>query len=88
MAQARLFLLALGKFTLEGHVLQDDPNPAFSNWACMDCVVKSWLYGAIFPELSDMAPRSCSTAVSPLGVAGREITVLGEPGDGRPLPQL
>lgn len=54
----------------------------------MDCVVKSWLYGAIFPELSDMAPRSCSTAVSPLGVAGREITVLGEPGDGRPLPQL
>ena len=59
-----LFLLAFGKFALEDHVLRDDPNPAFLNWECMDGVVKSWPYGAIFPELSAMVPCSCPTARS------------------------
>jgi len=44
------FLLILGKFSLQDHVL-DDPPATYPDWARMDCVVRSWIYGTISNDL-------------------------------------
>ena len=35
------FLLVLGKFSLQDHVLLDDPPATYPDWARMDCVARS-----------------------------------------------
>ena len=47
------FLLAVGKYSLEDHMLHDTPAPNFPDWVRMDCVVKSWISGPSPP----IAPR-------------------------------
>jgi hypothetical protein len=48
-------LLVIGKYSLESHVLADLPTPAFPDWMCMDCVVKSWIAGTISTDLAETA---------------------------------
>jgi len=48
------FLLALGKYSLQGHVLQDDRPLNSPDWERMDCVVRSWLYGTLSDNLHDI----------------------------------
>jgi len=48
------FILILGKYSLQGHVLFDNHAAAgHTDWARMDCVVKSWLYGTLSTELAN-----------------------------------
>ncbi|CAO2169467.1 unnamed protein product [Urochloa humidicola] len=56
------FLLAVGKFSLEDHVLRDPPAYAFPDWTRMDCVVKSWIYNTISNDLADTAMERDTTA--------------------------
>ena len=51
------FLLALGKYSLQGHVLQDDRPLNSPDWERMDCVVRSWLYGTLSDNLHDIVRR-------------------------------
>jgi len=56
------FLLVVGKFALEHHVLHDPPACIFLDWTCMDCVVKSWIYGIVSSNLADTAMEHNTTA--------------------------
>ncbi|CAN6292225.1 unnamed protein product [Urochloa humidicola] len=56
------FLLVLGKYSLEDHVLDDSPAPDFPDWVRMDCVVKSWIAGTISTELVEIVMEGNSTA--------------------------
>ncbi|XP_072150616.1 uncharacterized protein [Setaria viridis] len=48
------FLLTVGKYSLQDHVLRGVPALASPNWGRMDCVVQSWLYGTIAYDLVDV----------------------------------
>lgn len=48
------FLLTLGKYSLQGHVLHDDCPLNSPDWERMDCVVRSWLYGTLSDNLLDI----------------------------------
>lgn len=48
------FLLTLGKYSLQDHILHDFPPPGSPDWSRMDCVVRSWLYGTIANDLVDV----------------------------------
>jgi len=48
------FLLTLGKYSLQDHVLQDDPPRPSPDWVRMDCVVRSWLHGTLSSDLVDI----------------------------------
>jgi hypothetical protein len=63
--------LVVGKFALKDHALQDNPNQALSNWACMDRVVKSWIYDAISSsyQIWCMRPLHCALNVAGHGVS-------------------
>ena len=41
------FLLTVGKFSLEGHVLTDSHTPDHPDWPRMNCVVRSWILSTI-----------------------------------------
>jgi hypothetical protein len=45
------FLLIVGKFSLQDHVECDSPAVILPNLDRMDCVVRSWIYGAISNDL-------------------------------------
>ena len=47
-------LLILGRFALKDHVLCDDLRPHDPAWSRMDCVVVSWLFNTISPDLLDV----------------------------------
>ncbi|XP_066373416.1 uncharacterized protein [Miscanthus floridulus] len=48
------FLLAVGKYSLQDHVLRDPLAVPYADWIRMDCVVRSWLYGTIATDLLDI----------------------------------
>jgi len=48
------FLLTLGRYQLQDHVLQDQPARISPDWTRMDCVVRSWLYGTLSNDLVDI----------------------------------
>lgn len=47
------FLLTLGKYSLQDHVLHPAPAAPLPDWTRMDCVVKSWIYGSVSAELAE-----------------------------------
>jgi hypothetical protein len=55
-------LLVVGKYSLESHILADLSAPAFPDWVCMDCVVKSWIAGTISTDLAETAIDRNATA--------------------------
>ncbi|XP_062230074.1 uncharacterized protein LOC133927645 [Phragmites australis] len=57
-----LFLVILGKYALADHVLSDAYHPDRTDWARMDCVVLTWLYGSISVELLEIVMSASSTA--------------------------
>ncbi|XP_039826979.1 uncharacterized protein LOC120688648 [Panicum virgatum] len=56
------FLLTVGKFSLQEHVLPADPVATYPDWARMDCVVKYWILGTISDNLADTISSRGSTA--------------------------
>ncbi|XP_039775557.1 uncharacterized protein LOC120643099 [Panicum virgatum] len=56
------FLLAVGKFSLQEHVLSDEASTGYPDWACMDCVVKSWIFSTISDDLAKTISVRGSTA--------------------------
>jgi hypothetical protein len=56
------FLLTVGKYSLQDHVLQNDSAPSFPDWQRMDCVVKSWIFGTITDDLAASISSRNSTA--------------------------
>ncbi|XP_066324232.1 uncharacterized protein [Miscanthus floridulus] len=56
------FLLIVGKYSLQHHVLQDLPAPGFPDWQRMDCVVKSWILCTISDDLAATISARNSTA--------------------------
>ncbi|XP_066333438.1 uncharacterized protein [Miscanthus floridulus] len=47
-------LLILGRFALKDHVLSDAIHPHDAAWSRMDCVVVSWIFNTIAPDLLDV----------------------------------
>ena len=62
------FLLTVGKYSLQDHVLQYDPAPSFPDWQRMDCVVKSWIFGTITDDLAASISARNSARVAWLAV--------------------
>ncbi|XP_039780882.1 uncharacterized protein LOC120648211 [Panicum virgatum] len=56
------FLRTVGKFSLQGHVLLEELVATYLDWACMDCIVKSWILGTISNDLVDTISSRGSTA--------------------------
>jgi hypothetical protein len=56
------FLLTVGKFSLQQHVLSDDVAPHSPDWVRMDCVVRTWLLGSISDDLADAISERGATA--------------------------
>jgi hypothetical protein len=56
------FLLTLGRYSLERHVLSDTAVPASADWARMDCVVRTWLFGTITDDLADTVSEHRASA--------------------------
>ncbi|XP_072147853.1 uncharacterized protein [Setaria viridis] len=48
------FLLTVGKYSLQDHILHDVPALAFPDWGRMVCVIRSWLYDTIAIDLVDI----------------------------------
>jgi hypothetical protein len=57
-------LLVLGKFSLHHHVLVDATIHTYPDWAHMDCVVMTWLYGTVSPNLEEIVQEDPTTACS------------------------
>ena len=64
------FLLVLGKFSLQDHVLLDNPLATYPDWARMDCVVRSWIYGTISNDLVETVMMPDASACSIWTVVG------------------
>ena len=62
------FLLTLGKFSLQDHVLYDGPAPAVPDWIRMDCVVSSWIHGTVSSDIADALDRGCTARAAWLAV--------------------
>lgn len=56
------FLLTVGKFSLQQHLLSDDTAHNSPDWARMDCVVRTWLLGTISDDLADAISERGATA--------------------------
>ena len=54
------FLLTLGKFSLQDHILYDGPAPAVPDWIRMDCVVSSWIHGTVSSDIANALERGCT----------------------------
>lgn len=48
------FLLTLGRYSLSDHVLSDAVFPHVPAWSKMDCVVLSWIFNSVSPELLEI----------------------------------
>ena len=48
------FLLTLGMYSLEDHILQDALVRASPDWVRMSCVIRSWLHGTLSSDLVDI----------------------------------
>ena len=58
------FLDVLGKYSLQSHVLSDAVSPHSPSWVRMNCVVRTWLLGAISDDLADtISERDASARV-------------------------
>jgi len=55
------FLLTLRRFSLRDHVLSDDARPDDPAWSRMDCVVVSWIFNTISPDLLDIVHEHAGT---------------------------
>jgi hypothetical protein len=58
------FLLALGKYSLQDHVLQDACPLPSPDWDRMDCLVRSWLYCTLSSNLLDLVMRRSDQGVT------------------------
>ena len=56
------FLLTVGKYSLNRHVLSDTAVPTSADWVRMDCVVRTWLLGTISDDLADTVSERNTTA--------------------------
>jgi len=56
------FLLTVGKYSLNRHVLSDTGVPTSADWVRMDCVVRTWLLGTISDDLADTISERNTTA--------------------------
>jgi hypothetical protein len=56
------FLLLVGKFSLQQHVLSNFTAPQSPDWVCMDCVVRTWLNSSITDDLADVVSERGATA--------------------------
>ncbi|XP_039778489.1 uncharacterized protein LOC120645819 [Panicum virgatum] len=68
------FLLTLGKFSLQDHVLYDGPAPAVPDWIRMDCVVSSWIHGTVSSDIADALDRGCTHRALYLDAAFRDFS--------------
>jgi hypothetical protein len=61
-----LFLNTLGMYQLSDHVLDDIPPEvaADPHWRCMDCTIRSWLYGTVASDLIEFASTVLPTTHS------------------------
>nr|ABB47557.2 retrotransposon protein, putative, unclassified [Oryza sativa Japonica Group] len=57
-----LFLITLGKYALNDHILSDTSFPDRASWARMDRVVLTWLYGTIAADLLESVMQPAVTA--------------------------
>lgn len=48
------FLLTVGKYSLQDHVLRSQPAVPHADWISIDYIVRSWLYGTIATDLVDI----------------------------------
>ena len=58
------FLLTLGKFSLQDHVLYDGSAPAIPDWIRRDCVVSSWINGSVSIDIADALDRGCTAGAA------------------------
>ena len=56
------FLDILGKYSLGPHVLSDAVAPSSPSWVRMNCVVRTWLLGAISDDLADIVSQRGTSA--------------------------
>lgn len=76
------FLLTVGRFSLQDHVLRDAPPVDSPDWARMDCVVRSWLDGTIAPDLAEIvmgrggSARAAWLAIEDQFLGNRETRTL------------
>jgi hypothetical protein len=56
------FLLTLGRYSLERHVLSYVALPNSAEWVRMDYVVRTWLFGTITDDLADTVSEHCASA--------------------------
>ena len=56
------FLLVVGRYSLESHVLSDAAAPNSPDWARMDCVVQTWITGTITDALAEAVIEFGTTA--------------------------
>lgn len=47
-------ILTLQRYSLDDHVLEDTAYPNMLAWLCMDCVIVSWLFNTISPDLMEV----------------------------------
>ncbi|XP_066358104.1 uncharacterized protein [Miscanthus floridulus] len=58
----QLFLLVIGRYSLESHVLFDAAAPNSSDWVRMDCVVQTWITDTISNALAEAVIEFGTTA--------------------------
>ena len=56
------FLLLVGRYSLESHVLFDAASPNSPDWARMDCIVQTWITGTITDALAEVVIEFGTTA--------------------------
>ena len=56
------FLLVVGRYSLESHVLSDAAAPNSPDWVRMDCVVRTWITGTITDALAEAVIEFGTTA--------------------------
>lgn len=59
---ARVFLLTVGKYLLQGHVLSDVSAPDSPDWVRMDCILRTWHIGTVSGDLADAVTKRAASA--------------------------
>lgn len=57
-----LFLVAMGKFSLEDHIVVELPKNADAEWKRLDCTMFQWVYESISSEILDIVMEAATTA--------------------------
>jgi hypothetical protein len=76
------FLLVLGKYSLQGHVLTNTATSESQDWIRMNCVVRSWLMDTLSFDPADTVmerdatARVCWLAIESQFLDNREMRVL------------